>query len=218
MDLNTKNLDTLLKVFSGIEEQVKEEDAKEEQNIANLVNDFDLALSNTQQVDAVVDNGISEDDAEIYNDTIHKLETGTDSSRNDLISAISSFRKFKLPTFKKEVVQRVRAPLMFHGTFISKIALEKLNTELKWGISWRAGFLVADNAELVAIKFNKSRNKDNYHLRQIEKFLKQLGKKSGIKRKYHFGKWQILNGYACKPIYPDIEEILPSGQFSFIGK
>lgn len=218
MDSNTKNLDTLLKVFSGIEEQVKAEDAKEEQNIANLVNEFDLALSNTQQVEAVVDNGISEDDAEIYNDTIHKLETGTDTSRNDLINAIRSFRKFQLPKFKNEKVQKIRAPLMFHGTYISKVAAERLNKELRWGISWRAGFLVANNAELVAIKFKKSKNKNNYHLKQIEKFLKKLGIKSGVRRKEHFGKWQLLNGYACKPIYPDIDDIIPSGHFSFIGK
>lgn len=212
-------LAALATLFTGLNDKVESEEKQTKENITNLINDFDLSISNTQEVDAYNDTGVSEDDAEIYNDTIHKLENGTDTSRNDLINAIKSFRKFKLPSFNRELeVQKIRAPLLFHGTYISKTAMEKLNNELKWGISWRAGFLVADNAELVAIKFSEKKNKDSYHLSKIKKFLKKLGIKSGMFRKEHFGKWQLLNGYACKPIYPDIEDIIPSGHFNFIGK
>lgn len=218
MDLKQNQLNALINVFGQINEQAKQEEKKEKDEIENLVNDFDLSIANTQEVDGNNDRGISEDDAEIYNDTIHKLENGTDTSRNDLINAIQSFRKFKLPEFKNLQVQRVRAPVIFHGTYISKVAMDKLNKQHKWDIAWKAGFLVASNAEFVAIKFKESKNKDKYHLNQIEKFLKALWKKSGVKRKYHFGQWQVLNGYACKPIYPDIEDIIPSGHFSFIGK
>lgn len=215
---DNKNLQSITNLFGQIQEQVEQEDKQGKEQIDDLLNQYDEALDNHSEIDAYSNTANSEDDAEVYNDTIHKLENGTNATKNSLIDAIRSFRKFKLPDFSKEHIQRVRAPLLFQGTYISKTACEKLNKELKWGISWRAGFLVADNAEVIAIKFSPKKNKDKYHLNQIEKFLKTFGRKSGIKRKYHFGKWQILNGYACKPIYPDIDEITPSGSFTFIGK
>lgn len=208
----------MVSLFEQMQGQVENEDKKEQEQIDNLLNEYEDALNNHSEIDAYSNTADSEDDAEVYNDTIHQLENGTNATKNSLIDAIRSFRKFKLPKFSKEYIQRVRAPILFQGTYINKTACEKLNKELKWGISWRAGFLVADNAEIIAIKFSPKKNKDNYHLRQIEKWLKAFGRKSGIKRKYHFGKWQLLNGYACKPIYPDIDDIIPSGHFSFIGK
>lgn len=208
----------MVSLFEQMQGQVDSEDKKEKEQIDDLINAYDEALDNHSEIDAYSNTADSEDDAEVYNDTIHQLENGTNATKNSLIDAIRSFRKFKLPKFSKEYIQRVRAPLLFQGTYINKTACEKLNKELKWGISWRAGFLVADNAEIIAIKFSPKKNKDKYHLNQIEKWLKSFGRKSGIKRKYHFGKWQLLNGYACKPIYPDIEDIIPSGHFSFIGK
>lgn len=215
---NNQNLQSMVSLFEQMQGQVDSEDKKEKEQIDDLINAYDEALDNHSEIDAYSNTADSEDDAEVYNDTIHQLENGTNATKNSLIDAIRSFRKFKLPKFSKEYIQRVRAPLLFQGTYINKTACEKLNKELKWGISWRAGFLVADNAEIIAIKFSPKKNKDNYHLRQIEKWLKSFGIKSGVKRKYHFGKWQLLNGYACKPIYPDIDDIIPSGQFSFIGK
>lgn len=215
---DNQNLQSMVSLFEQMQGQVDNEDKKEKEQIDDLINAYDEALDNHSEIDAYSNTADSEDDAEVYNDTIHQLENGTNATKNSLIDAIRSFRKFKLPKFSKEYIQRVRAPLLFQGTYINKTACDKLNKELKWGISWRAGFLVADNAEIIAIKFSPKKNKDNYHLRQIEKWLKSFGRKSGVKRKYHFGKWQILNGYACKPIYPDIEDIIPSGHFSFIGK
>lgn len=215
---NNQSLKSIVNLFEQVQDQVENEEKKGQEQIDSCLNDYEESLNNTSEIDAYSNTTDSEDDAEIYNDTIHKLENGTNATKNDLISAIRSFRNFKLPKFSKEHIQRVRAPLLFQGTYISKTACDKLNKELKWGISWRAGFLVADNAEVIAIKFSPKKNKDKYHLNQIEKWLKAFGRKSGLRRKYHFGKWQILNGYACKPIYPDIEDIIPSGKFSFIGK
>ena len=218
MDINATQLNALISVFGTVEQQVEKEEQTQKDSIATAIDDYEESLSNTQQVETFNDTGASEDDAEIYNDTIKKLESGTDTSRNDLINAIRSFRKYSLPSFKKEDVQRVRAPIIFHGTYISKTAIDVLNKMHKWDIGWKAGFLVAGNAEIVAIKFKPKKNKDKFHLSQIEKFLKKLWKKSGVRRKYHFGKWQLLKGYACKPIYPDIEDIIPSGNFNFIGR
>lgn len=215
---NGSSLQSMVNLFEQMEGQVEQEERNEKEQIDCLINEYDEALDNHSEIDAYSNSADSEDDAEVYNDTIHQLENGTNASKNSLIEAILSFRKFKLPKFSKEYIQRVRAPLLFQGTYINKTACEKLNTELKWGISWKAGFLVAENAEIIAIKFSPKKNKDKYHLNQIEKWLKNFGKKSGMRRKYHFGRWQLLNGYACKPIYPDIEDIIPSGSFSFIGK
>lgn len=215
---NNQNLKTMIGLFEEIQSNVDNEEKKEKEEIDNLLNEYEEALDNHSEIDAYSNTTDSEDDAEVYNDTIHTLENGTNATKNSLIEAIRSFRKFKLPKFSKDYIQRIRAPLLFQGTYINKAACERLNKELKWGISWRAGFLVADNAELVAIKFNPKKNKDKFHLNQIEKWLKQFGRKSGIKRKEHFGKWQILNGYACKPIYPETNDIIPSGHFSFIGE
>ena len=216
--ISNKELSSIINVFGEIQDQVDNEDKQQKEQIDACLLDYEESLNNTSEVDAYSNTADSEDDAEIYNDTIHKLENGTNATKNALIDAIRSFRKFSLPTFSKDYIQRVRAPLLFQGTYISKTAQAKLNKELKWGLEWKAGFLVAENAELIAIKFSEKKNKNKYHLNQIEKWLKAFGRKSGIKRKYHFGKWQILNGYACKPIYPDTEEIIPSGSFSFIGK
>ena len=214
---NNSELKTFVGLFEDIQQQVEQEDFDTKKQIDSCLQDYDEALNNTSEIDSYSNTADSEDDAEVYNDTIHKLENGTNATKNDLISALKSFRKLKLARFTKEYIQRIRAPLLFHGTYINKAACGILNKQLKWGIGWTAGFLVAENAELIAIKFSPKKNKDKYHLNQVEKWLKKFGKKSGIKRKYHFGKWQLLNGYACIPIYPDIKDIIPSGTFSFIG-
>lgn len=217
--ISNSQLGTLVDVFGNLQKQVEKEDQDTKESIDNILNDYEEGLKNTQEVDSFSNNkGDSEDDAEVYNDTLKHFESGTNASKNDLINALRSFRFFNLPVFKKEYIQRVRCPLLFQGTYISKTAMDKLNKELKWDIAWRAGFIVAKNAEVIAIKFSPKKNVNNYHTDQIDKFLRVFGKKSGIKRKLHFGQWQLLKGYACKPIYPDIEDIIPSGAFNFIGK
>lgn len=190
-------------------------------NLIKASQDFSKEALDNKEISTTLNTSSSTlEDSEIYNDTLKKMEHGTDVSKGDMVRALLSFNKCSLPTFKKtNKCQIVNASILFQGTYIGKEAIEVLNRLYAFKLTWKGGFLVGNNVSLLAFKFWKYKNYNKYYTNKINSYLKKLEietkKTYVIQAKAEF---QILNGYACVPLFPMVNGLHLSGKWNFIGK
>ena len=162
------------------------------------------------------------DDSEIFSDTLKKMEHGSNESKDSIIKALLSFNDMNLPDFSKykntKSLFLTRASILFQGAFVNKSAISELNESYKFDINWKGGFLVGRNVKILAFRYWKYKNKKTYYSDKINSYLKYIKKTSGKNYILHLNSFQLLNGFACKPIFPYIEDINLSGSWNFIGR
>lgn len=158
-------------------------------------------------------------DAEIYQDTLSLYNNATNVSKSELARVLSDFSNQKLPKFKKGK-KFYHATVLFNNVFISKLALETLNKDFNYRIEWKAGFLIGYNVPILAFTYWKYKNKNKHYTNLVDKLLKKRAKAYGKNLQVICGKYQLLNGRACKPIFPIIDGITfgKRNAWNFVGE
>jgi len=195
--------------------------------VSVLTQEFSLSLPEEKEVDdGFVSNtqGVSLDtskeNSEIYQDSLKMMEHGTDVSKSEMLSTLAAFGSRKLPTFKDKKVQCVRASVWLQGAYLSKVAVKELNDKFNYDIEWRGGFLVGYNVPVLAIRYWSYKNKNTYYTDMIKEYCKHFSRKKG--KLFYVtdgGKFQLLSGFACKPLFPQIEGVVIGSKYrwKFIG-
>lgn len=204
------------------------EDEQEETNV--IEDDLDYLTKAFNKSCEVVEDGYSNSstsvsknnstsDSEIFQDTLSFYNNGTNVSKSELARVLSDFSNQKLPKFKKGKFF-YHATILFNSVYISKLAMETLNKDFNYRIEWKAGFLVGYNVPIVSFKYLVYKNKDLYYTNLVEKLLKKRSKAYGKDLQVICGKYQLLNGRACKPVFPIIDGITfgKRNAWNFVGE
>jgi hypothetical protein len=209
--------------FLGLEVKTIKDELDE---VSILTQEFTSSLPEEKVEDGFVSNtqGVSlansKENSEIYQDSLKMMEHGTDVSKSEMLSTLAAFGSRKLPSFKDKKVQCVRASVWFQGAYISKVATKELNDKFNYDIEWRGGFLVGYNVPILAIRYWSYKNKDTHYTDIVKEFCKKFSRRKG-KQFYvtDSGKFQLLSGYACKPMFPQIEGVVIGSKYrwKFIG-
>lgn len=160
----------------------------------------------------------STSDAEIFQDTLSFYNNGTNVTKSELSKVLADFSNQKLPKFEKGRFF-YNATILFNSVYISKTALETLNKDFNYRIEWKAGFLVGYNVPIIAFKYWVYKNKDSYYTNLVDRLLKKRRKAYGKDLQVIVGKYQLLNGRACKPVFPIIDGITfgKRNAWNFVG-
>lgn len=161
----------------------------------------------------------SSSDAEIYQDTLSLYNNATNVSKSELSRVLSDFSNQKLPKFKKGK-KFYNATILFNNVYISKTAMETLNKDFNYRIDWKAGFLIGYNVPIIAFTYWRYKNRDSYYTNLVDTLLKKRAKAYGKHLQVIGGRYQLLNGRACKPIFPIIDGITfgKRNAWNFVGE
>lgn len=209
---------SLSKSIASLEE-MKEDEMKSilEETQEEQVEDLDYLIHAFKKSSEIVEDGFiradtsvsrnnSKADAEIYQDTLSYFNNATNVSKSELARTLADFSNQKLPKFKKGK-KFYHATILFNNIFISKTAMESLNKDFNYRLEWKSGFLIGYNVPIVTFKYLRYKNKDGYYSNLVAKLLKERSKAYGKDLQVILGKYQLLNGRACKPFFPVIDGI-----------
>lgn len=223
---------SLFKTAQSLKEKEMTSILEEEQDEQNIIEeDLDYLTNSFKKFSEVnedetfvssstsVSRNNSTADSEIFQDTLSFYNNGTNVSKTELAKVLSDFSNQKLPKFKKGKFF-YNATILFNSVYISKVAMETLNKEFNYRIEWKAGFLIGYNVPIVAFKYWVYKNRNSHYTNLVDRLLKKRAKAYGKDLQVILGKYQLLNGRACKPIFPIIDGISfgKRNAWNFVGE